>query len=64
MSEEKKATVFKVKEFEEQVCKMRKRGMSKQSIAEHFRVSQYRVRQILERNHVNIRIDKGRRTKI
>ena len=56
-----KQTVFNIKEFEEKVCKMRQLGRSKQYIAEHFRISQYRVRQILERNNINVRIEHGRR---
>lgn len=60
---EEKATVFNVKEFEAKICEMRKRGASKQSIAEHFRISQHRVRTILERNNINVRIEHGRRTR-
>lgn len=56
-----KGTVFKVKEFEKKVCDLRRKGMSKQSIAELLRISQYRVRSILERNNVNVRIDHGRK---
>ena len=58
-----KTTVFKVREFEEKVCELRRKGMSKQSIAELLRISQYKVRTILNKHHVNIRIEHGRRTR-
>ena len=56
-----KQTVFNVKELEDKVCSMRNRGMPKHIIAERLRISQYRVRQILERNNINVRIEHGRR---
>lgn len=59
-----KATVFKVTEFEKKVCELRKKGMSKQAIAELLRISQYKVRTILERNNVNVRIEHGRKRTI